>query len=255
MKRFVAMIITLSVCTASAVELRAKQQLAVAIAANLSTPMIELKAEFEKQNPDVELILSAGASGKLTSQIQNGAPFELFLSADIDFPKKLAADGLVAEGPTVYASSVLVLFTTQNLDLKKGLSLLDTDAVKRIAIANPKIAPHGKATVEALTKAGLFPKIESKVIYAESITQTAQYVLTAADAGFIAKSVLYDKANLPYNIQGKYWVELDRSLYPKLEQSMVILKKGRDDPYAKKFYDFMISPVAKRILLKYGYLL
>jgi molybdate transport system substrate-binding protein len=227
--------------------------LRVAIAANLSTVITELKADFLKDNKDVQFVVIPGSSGKLTSQILSGAPYDVFLSADTEYPQKIKDAGLAAYGPEVYACGKLILFTTLKMDLSGGITVTATDEVKKIAIANPKTAPYGMAAVAALEKAGLAEAVKNKCVYAENISAVAQYVMTSAEIGFLAKSIVFDKELKNFNKEGVFWVDVDPSLYPKLEQSMVILKRASENTAAKAFYAYMLSAAAKDIMKKYGY--
>jgi molybdate transport system substrate-binding protein len=227
--------------------------LRVAIAANLSTVINDLKADFAKDNKDVKFVVIPGASGKLTSQILSGAPFDMFLSADTEYPQKVKDAGLSARGPEVYACGRLVLFTTLKMDLSRGITVTAQDSIKKIAIANPKTAPYGRAAVAALESAGLTDAVKGKLVYAESISAVAQYVMTSAEIGFLAKSIVFDRELKDFNKEGIFWVDVDPALYPKLEQSMVILKRAADNPAAGAFYEYMLSDRAKDIMKKYGY--
>jgi molybdate transport system substrate-binding protein len=225
----------------------------VAIAANLATVIDELTADFAKDNKDVNIVVIPGSSGKLTSQILSGAPYDVFLSADTEYPVKIKDAGFAACEPAVYASGKLILFTTLKMDLSGGITVTARDSVKKVALANPKTAPYGRAAMAALEKAGIMEAVKGKLVYAENISAVAQYVMTSADVGFLAKSIIFDSGLKKFNVEGVYWVDVDPSLYPKIEQSMVILKKGADNAAAKDFFDYMLSDRAKNIMRRYGY--
>jgi len=227
--------------------------LKVAIAANLATVIDELTADFAKDNKDVNIVVIPGSSGKLTSQILSGAPYDVFLSADTEYPVKIKDAGFAACEPAVYASGKLILFTTLKMDLSGGITVTARDSVKKVALANPKTAPYGRAAMAALEKAGIMEAVKGKLVYAENISAVAQYVMTSADVGFLAKSIIFDSGLKKFNVEGVYWVDVDPSLYPKIEQSMVILKKGADNAAAKDFFDYMLSDRAKNIMRRYGY--
>jgi molybdate transport system substrate-binding protein len=227
--------------------------LKVAIAANLLTVIDELTADFAKDNKDVNIVVIPGSSGKLTSQILSGAPYDVFLSADTEYPVKIKDAGFAACEPAVYASGKLILFTTLKMDLSGGITVTARDSVKKVALANPKTAPYGRAAMAALEKAGIMEAVKGKLVYAENISAVAQYVMTSADVGFLAKSIIFDSGLKKFNVEGVYWVDVDPSLYPKIEQSMVILKKGADNAAAKDFFDYMLSDRAKNIMRRYGY--
>jgi molybdate transport system substrate-binding protein len=239
--------------TLSALSLLAQSKVTVAVAANMQYTIQELIAEFNKTDPaKIDIVL--GASGKLTQQIQHGAPFDIFISADTAFPKKLADGHFTLEPPKVYAQGLLVLWSAKPaIQPAKDLKLLQGAAIKSIAIANPKTAPYGSAAEFMLKKYGLYDKVASKLVTGESISQTTQFIATQnADIGFTAKAVVISK-----EMQGKgKWVELNTKDYPPIEQAAVLLKyAGQNNrAEAKKFYNFLYSPKAKTILTKFGYI-
>lgn len=230
-----------------------QQKITVAVAANMQYAFNELKAEFEKIN-HIQINSVIGASGNLTRQIMQGAPFDVFISADTKYPESIYEKGFAAEKPKIYARGALVLWTTkQGLQLKSGLRFLLADNIKSIAIANPKIAPYGTAAVSLLKKFALFEKLKNKLVYGESISQTSQFIATGnADAGFTAKAVV-----LSDQMKNKgRWIELSSKDYPPIYQSAVLLKYGtkNDSQAARKFYQFLFSQNAKDIYKKYGYI-
>jgi molybdate transport system substrate-binding protein len=225
----------------------------LAVAANVSYAMDELKKEFKKLHPDIKVRVTLGSSGKLTAQIKNGAPYDLFMSANMKYPESLYKNNLAITKPLVYARGSLALLSNNQRSFKKGINLTKSMLVKRIAIANPKTAPYGIAAEEAFKKAGILKDIEDKLIFAESISQTVSYTLMAADVGFVAKSSLYSKKMRRFK-ENVHWVEVDKTLYTPIDQGMVILKKAKENKDVKKFYDFMLSDKAKNILKRYGYI-
>ena len=227
----------------------------VSAAANTTYAMEEIKALFEKQNPGITIDLVLGSSGKLTAQITHGAPYDIFLSANMKYPQSLDADGKSMTRPVVYAKGALVMFTVRGIDLKKGIYLVAEPSVKRIAVANYKVAPYGKAAVTAMKNAGLLAKAEPKFINAESITQTLQYTMTATDIGFVAKSSMFSDKLKGKNVKGINWVDVDPKLYDPIKQGIILLKHAEGNPDAKKFYDFIFSDQAKAVFEKYGYIL
>lgn len=228
------------------------QNINIAVAANVSYAMDTLKKEFNKENPDIKIRVTLGSSGKLTAQIKNGAPYDMFLSANMKYPEALYKENKAVTEPVVYAKGALALLSSNHRSFHKGIKLVDNMLVKRVAMANPLTAPYGKATKEALENAGLFKKIEKKIIYGESISQTVSYTLMGADVGFVAKSSLYSPKMKRF-AKGAYWVEVDSSLYTPIEQGIVILNKGKNNQAVKKFYQFMLSDQAKTILKSFGY--
>ena len=227
-------------------------QISVAVAANLSDVIEVFKAEFAKSNPQTKVNTVLGASGKFTTQIKNGAPFDLFLSADMGFPEVLYADKIAVSKPVVYASGALAMMSTRGFDLSKGMSVLDDVKVDKIALANPKTAPYGTATLEAFKNAKLFEKVQAKLVYGESISQAIQFATTAADIGFVNKSAFFGETMKRYQ-EGKDWVEVDPKLYTPIAQGMVLLQQAKNNAEARAFYDFVLSPQAKKIFKDYGY--
>jgi molybdate transport system substrate-binding protein len=153
------------------------QSIKVAIAANLQPVMKDLQRDF-KARTKIDIDIISGSSGNLATQIRHGAPYDVFLSADRDFPQSLQKDGFTIKNAVVYAQGVLIICSTQNLDFNNWNKLLLTDAVKKIAIGNPAIAPYGKAAQQALTKAGIYDKVKGKIVFGESITQVNTYITT-----------------------------------------------------------------------------
>jgi len=224
----------------------------VAVAANVSYAIEDLKKAFAKEHPDTKVQVILGSSGKLTAQIKNAAPYELFMAANMKYPEALYADKVAVTKPLVYAEGTLATLSVKPQDFSKGMALLKDTKIKRIAVANPKTAPYGKAAQEALQNANVYDEVKTKLIFAESASQTVSYTVTAADLGFIAKSSLYSKQMKKYK-EGKHWKEVDPKLYTPIEQGIVILKNGESNVEVKAFYDFILSDEAKEILKKFGY--
>lgn len=227
--------------------------LTVAVAANVKYAFDELAIGF-KQETGIEVQGVFGSSGKIVTQVKSGAPYDVFMSADTEFPDMLYKDGLAVTQPKAYAYGVLVLWTIRDLDMGKGLPLLADAGVKKVAIANPKLAPYGRAAIQALASARLSAAVESKLVYGESIAQATQFVDSgAADIGFIAKSMV-----IAPDLSGKgRWVAAPRDSYQPIAQAVVVLKHGAETQteIARKFVDFLFTPKARTIFEKYGYLL
>ena len=215
----------------------------VAAAANLSYVLPHIIAVFKAKNPDVVVKVSYASSGKLAAQIQRGAPFAIFLSADTSYPKFLYKKGLTVTRPVVYAKGALALYS------KKIATLAELPNLSRVAVANPSTAPYGKAAKEALQNAGLYDKLKSKLIYGQSIGQTTAYAIRAADAGLVAESAMYAKQMQPLR---RYFHTIDPALYKPIDQAMVLL---RNDDAARRFFVFLLSPHAGAIFRAYGYTL
>ena len=225
----------------------------IAVAANVSYAIDELKKEFNKEYPNIKVNVTLGSSGKLTAQIRHGAPYQLFMSANMKYPQDLYERGMSLYKPFVYAQGSLALLSTKKQDFTLGLKLLETDKIQRIAVANPKTAPYGIATKEALLNAKIYEKIVKKFVYGESISQTVSYTVTATDIGLIAKSALYSP-HLKHFKQDTHWVEVDSKLYAPIKQGIILLKGAKTNKDAKVFYNFMLSDSAKKILYDFGYL-
>ena len=229
------------------------QKVTVAVAANMQYAFKDLKNAFEKIN-NIRVDEVVGASGNLTRQITQGAPFDVFISADTKYPESLFQNHFSAEAPKVYTRGVLVLWTTKpGLIPGANLQFLLSGKIKSIAIANPKIAPYGTAAQAILQKFNLLDKIKSKLVYGESISQTSQFIASQnADIGFTAKAIV-----LSNEMKNKgTWIELNPDDYPPILQAAVLLKYGikNNSLAARKFYEFLFSATAKEIYKKYGYL-
>jgi len=224
----------------------------IAVAANVSYAIDELKAEFAKRYPGTKVAVILGGSGKLTAQIKNGAPYGLFMSADMRYPQVLFNDRIATTEPAVYAQGALALLSIKPRDFSKGIELLKSDSIGRIAIANPKTAPYGRAAAEALKNAKVYDSIKKKFVYGESISQTVAYAVTATDIGIVAKSSLYSPKMSRYR-ENVNWSSVDPALYMPIKQGVVLLKNGANDEY-RAFYDFILSAEAKKIFKKYGYI-
>lgn len=225
----------------------------IAVAANVSYAIDELITEFNKTNPNTKVLVTLGGSGKLTAQIKNGAPYNILMSANMDFPESLYADKIAITKPIVYVQGSLAMLSVKEIDFKDGINLLKNNSISKIAIANPKTAPYGAATVEALKNFKIYDEVKNKFVYAESISQTVAYTAIAADIGFIAKSSLYDKSMAKYK-ENINWIDVDSSLYTPINQGIVIIKNAKENAEVKAFYDFILSDNAKKIFKEYGYL-
>ena len=228
------------------------QEIRIAAAADLKFAMEELSKKFEKQ-AGVTVNVTYGSSGNFFSQFQNGAPFDLFFSADIEYPRKLEAAGLAEPGSLYeYAIGRIVIWAPADakVDVGKGgwKSLLDS-SVEKIAIANPEHAPYGRAAVAALQKACIYDSVKTKLIFGENISQAAQFVQSGnAQAGIVAMSL----AVSPAMRDGKRW-EIPADMHPALEQGAVILKDAQNKIAARAFLGFVKSPSGRAILTNYGF--
>jgi molybdate transport system substrate-binding protein len=226
--------------------------LLIAAAADLSYCIDDIAASFRKEVPDAEIKISTGASGNFFAQIRNGAPFDAFLSADVDYPAQLARLG-AADGSTLtrYAVGRLVIWSPDpKLDVDKGLALLRDPRITRVAIANPATAPYGRAAKAALERDGLWEAVQAKLVIGENISQTSQFVQTGnAQVGLVSLASLRSPrlAGL-----GRYALVPDAGLAP-IEQAAIVTKHGADNPLAARFVRFLGSPAARAILERNGF--
>ena len=223
-------------------------KLEIAAAANMQHPIKELMAVFEKET-GIASTVSVASSGKLTNQIKNGAPYEVFLSADMSYPEDLYKNGFTPEPAKPYAYGKLVLWTAT--DEEPSIALLKEERIKHIAIGNPRLAPYGIAAQEVLEYYKLYESLKEKYVFGESITQVNQFISSgAAEVGFTALAVVKSPSNQDV---GK-WIAIPDSLYSPIGQGAVLIKyKGEVSEQAQKFYDFLFSQKAMAILAKYGY--
>lgn len=248
-----SIVITLACCgfvfVASA---RAGEQVSIAAAANLVYALDALNAVFRQAAPEVSVTVATGASGNLVAQIKNGAPFDVFLSADLDYPRALMQGGRAdARSLVTFATGRLVLWTTKpGVDLPSVVSVVRNPAVQKIAIANVDTAPYGRAAQQALEKLGAWAGAQPKLVIGENITQTAQFVETGnADTGFVALSLVLS----PKLKDRGRWLEVDAGLHAPLEQGAVLTIRGAANPAAARYLAFLGSPAARKILQDYGY--
>lgn len=224
----------------------------VAAAADLKFAMDEVVAAFKAGRPGDQVELVYGSSGNFFAQIQQGAPFDLFFSADIGFPRELAKAGLTASEVRPYATGRLVLWSATMDASKMTLASLTDPRIARIAIANPKHAPYGKRAEEALKAAGVWNQVQAKLVFGENIAHTAQFVQTgSAQVGFLALALALNKELAS---KGGYWLVPD-NLHSPLEQGYVVTKQGASKPLAARFAEYMASKPARALLVKYGFVL
>ena len=245
MKKIVLSIL-LSLATVSAGEIT------IAVAANVSYAIEVLKKEFNEIHPETRVEVILGSSGKLTAQIKHGAPYSLFMSADMKYPEALYREKAAVTKPVVYAQGALAFLSVKERDYTAGIKLLTSKEIKKIAIANPQTAPYGIAAIEALKAAKVYDAVKEKFVYGESISQTVAYATTAADIGIVAKSSLFSPQMSHYK-ENVHWSDVNETLYTPIDQGMVILEKGEGNPEVKAFYEFMLGEKAKEVLKNYGY--
>jgi molybdate transport system substrate-binding protein len=248
-RRAFLMIVVIALSLASAVR---AQEIRVAAAADLKFAMQDVAAQFEKQT-GTKVDVTYGSSGNFFSQLQNGAPFDLFFSADIDYPRKLDAAG-IAEPGTLYEYAIGRIAIWMPADSKVDVASLGWKAlldagVQKIAIANPEHAPYGRAAVAALQKAGIYDQVKPKLVYGENISQAAQFAQSGnAQAGIVAMSLVVS----PGMKDGKRW-EIPADMHPPIEQAAVVLKSAANKDAARALLDFVKSESGRATLAKYGF--
>lgn len=229
------------------------EELTIAAASDLQFAFREIVSTFEEKT-GIRVKLSLGSSGNFFSQIQNGAPFDLYFSADIAFPKKLEESGHAVPGSLYrYAVGRIVLWVPKDSRLpieQRGLEVLLDPSVKKIAIANPKHAPYGRAAVSALEHFRLYDRVQAKLVLGENIAQAAQFIESGAcDAGIIALALALAPT---MKAAGKYY-EIPIEAHPPIEQGAVILKQAKNRGAAQAFLDFLKGPEGQKILERYGF--
>ena len=230
------------------------EELKIAAASDLNFAFKDLVAEFEKKTGE-RVKLTLGSSGNFYSQIENGAPFDLYFSADIRYPQKLIEGGHgIADSLYKYAVGRIVLWvpTGSAVPIDKGLESLTSPSVRKVAIANPKHAPYGRAAVAALEHLKLYDATKDKLVMGENISQAAQFVESgASDAGIIALSLAMAPT---MKAAGKYW-EVPADAHPPIEQGAVILKRSTNQEKARQFLKFLQGNEGQEIMRRYGFLL
>ena len=225
--------------------------LTIAIAANVRFAFKDLQAAFTRET-GIEIHPVFGSSGKLAAQVRNGAPFDMFLAADMRYPQILYKEGLASAEPIVYGYGALVVWTVTDLELTPELKELADPKVGKIAIANPKLAPYGRAALEALRHYQMVDAVEAKLVFGENVSQVSQFIYSRnVDAGFTAKSVV-----LSPEMRGMgNWIEVPKDSYQLIAQGMVILKHGKENAPADctRFLHFLTSAPARKILANFGY--
>ena len=220
----------------------------IAVAANFTDAAKEIASAFKAKSGH-EAILSFGASGQIYTQIQQSAPYKVFLSADDERPKKLAEEGLAIQGSRfTYAIGKLVLWS-KDQDLIKGEATLKANAFSRLSIANPSAAPYGAAAIEVLEALNLYGTIKTKIVMGNTIAQAFQFIETGnAEIGFVSLSQITD------NKAGSRWM-VPQSLYTPIRQDAILLKNGETDDASREFISFLKGPEARAIIEKYGYIM
>jgi molybdate transport system substrate-binding protein len=244
------------VCTLALVVPATAAELKVAAAADLKFALDELVVEFQENQPTINVSVTYGSSGNFFAQLQSQAPFDLYFSADIEYPRKLAASGLALDDNVfTYAVGRIVVWAPRSspIDVNQdAMEVLLNPGVKKIAIANPRHAPYGVAAKAALQSLGVYDQVESKLVYGENIAQAAQFVQSgAADVGILALSLAI--APQLHDL-GQYW-EIPLDAYPKLEQGGIILNWTEELTAARSLRDFILGEHGRAVLIRYGFFL
>ena len=248
----IRVILALCLFVITSVNLAVAEEITIAAASNLNFAFREIATEYEKASGD-QVRLTFGSSGNFYAQIQNGAPFDLFFSADIEYPQKLEEAGLTLPGSLYqYAIGRIVLWTghESRIDVTKGIEALREPTVKKVAIANPKHAPYGRAAVAAMEYFKVYDQVKDKLVLGENISQAAQFIESGAcDIGIIALSLAVTPA---MKSKGMYW-EIPAGAHQPLEQAVVILKSSKQQESAKQFLAFLKGVQGQEIMKRNGF--
>ena len=224
---------------------------AVAAAADLQTVMPQLVSRFERDT-GIRATVSYGSSGNFFAQIQNGAPFDAFFSADVDYPKRLVASGYAdADSFYEYATGHLVVWTRSDsgIDVTRGLSIVADERVTRVAIANPQYAPYGRAAVAALQHEKLYERVQSKLVLGENISQTAQFAQTGnAQVGIISLSLALGRA-----LEGGTYARVPTTSHPPIQQAAVVVSRSKNKAAARHLLDYLRQPGTATLLQSFGF--
>jgi molybdate transport system substrate-binding protein len=226
----------------------------VAAAADLRFTMDEIVEAFRRERPALDLLVTYGSSGNFYAQLSNRAPFDIFFSADVDYPRRLIRQGLaLADTEFIYGVGRLVVWVPRNSPIeveKLGMQALRSPSVRRIAIANPRHAPYGRAAEAAMKSLGVFDQVKNRLVLGDSVMQTAQFVDSgAAEVGLISHSLALAP---PLRDKGRFW-EVPIDAYPRREQGGVILSWAKDRPAAEGLRDFVLTEDGRAILRRHGF--
>lgn len=242
----------LSLCAMISTDVVRAEEITIAAAADLNFAFKELISEYEKASGN-QAKVTLGSSGNFFAQIQHGAPFDIYFSADISYPKKLEEAGLTIPGSLYrYAIGRIVLWTRHDspINVTQGLAALRQPSAKKIAIANPTHAPYGRAAVAAMEHFKMYDEVKDRLVLGENVSQAAQFVESgAADVGIIALSLALAPA---MKTKGTYW-EIPADAHPVLDQGVVILKSSKRQESARQFLEFIKSRQGRAIMTRYGF--
>lgn len=247
MKKYLVAIL-FSLCCATMLH---AHTVSITAAADLKFCLDLLVTEYQKGHPADTIQVAYGSSGKAFTQLQQGAPFDLYFSADIEYPRKLGEAGLTASEPKLYAVGRIVLWSDKEDASKLTLKDLSAERFTKIAIANPEHAPYGKRAEEALKSAGVWKSVESRLVLGENISQTAQFVQSGnAPIGILALSLVKSPA-----FASKPYALIPSDLHQPLEQALVIMKRAKENKLAKDFVNYLFTKQARTIFAQYGFTL
>jgi molybdate transport system substrate-binding protein len=250
----IRVMLVLCLFVVTGVNLAIAEEITIAAASDLNFAFRDIVAEYEKTTGN-HVRLTLGSSGNFFAQIQNGAPFDLYFSADIAYPRKLEEAALIVPGSLYqYAVGRIVLWTghESRIDVTQGFEVLREPTVKKVAIANPKHAPYGRAAVAAMEYFKVYDQVKDKLILGENISQAAQFIESGAcDIGIVALSLAVAPA---MKSKGVYW-EVPAEAYPPLDQGAVILKSSKQQESAKQFLAFIKGERGQEIMKRYGFTL
>ena len=250
--RFAARLLLFVCLSVAGQAAHAGEKITIAAAADLKFALDEIVVLFNKAHPADRVETIYGSSGKFQTQIRQGAPFDLYFSADIAYPRALKNEGFAGSEVQPYAVGRIVLWSSSRDAVKMTLADLADPAIRKIAIANPKHAPYGKRAEEALKAAGVWEKVEAKLVYGENVAQAAQFVQTGnAQAGIIALSLALSPELAK---RGGYALISDK-LHQPLEQGFIITKRAAANPLAQAFARFMMEQEVRAVMTRYGFVL
>ena len=225
----------------------------IAVSANAKYVIEELKQAFKRANPNIKVHVTVASSGKLAAQIEKGVPYGIFMSADMNYPKRLYNKKIAITKPAMYTQGALAFFSAKRRDFSEPEKLLTMSKIKSIAMPDPEKAPYGRVARQALQNSRIYSAIERKILFADNVAQTVTYMLTIADVGIVPTSSLYVPEMLQYK-RNKNWVPVPLSLYNPIRQGIVLLKHAGKNKSYRKFYNFILSTKANKIFREYGYL-
>ena len=248
----IAAMVAVTALTTVTAQKAASRPVAVAAASDLQTVLPALLSGFEKAT-GIEATVSFGSSGNFFAQIQNGAPFDVFLSADVDYPRRLVAGGQAdADSLYQYATGRLVLWTRTDsgIDVRKGLSVLRDPRVRHIAVANPDLAPYGRAAVAALKTTGVYDQVKDKLVFGENISQTAQLAQSGnADVGLLAHSLAIGAV---LKASGTF-IDIPPTAYPPVVQAAVLVSASRNKEAGRALVQYLKSAEARQTFAAFGF--